>query len=344
MRTLAVARHAMATRFEVLLHGKNEVSLRAAAEEALDEIERLDAQLSLYNPASEISHINAQAARDPVRVEPALFRLLQQAKELSRKTNGAFDITVGPLVRCWGFMRGSGKLPHPADVAEARTKVGIEQVEMDERDYTVRFTREGVMIDLGSIGKGFALECAAQLLRDAGVTSAILHGGTSTVCAIGAPPDAATWNVAVPHPDFAAQSISSGAAPGGNAMESGKILAVVALKDEALSVSAVWGKAFAANGKVYGHVIDPRKGEPVEGAVFAAVVLPSATESDALSTALLIEGGAGLGPMTGIHAGMRTLVVTRGEKTGQFDVDSKGIPLAGALQAGFSEGPSGRQK
>jgi thiamine biosynthesis lipoprotein len=327
MRTLAVARQAMATRFEVLLYGENEVSLRASAEEALDEIERLDAQLSLYNPASEVSHINARAGRGAVRVEPTLFHLIRHAKELSRETGGAFDITVGPLVRCWGFMRGSGKTPHQADVAEARTKVGIELLDTDERNFTIRFTRDDVMIDLGSIGKGFALERAAQLLREAGVASAILHGGTSTVCTIGTPPDAGAWSVAVPHPDFAGQSLSYGGAPASDALESGKILAIVPLKDEALSVSAVWGKAFEADGRVYGHVIDPRKGEPVEGAVLAAVVLPSATESDALSTALLVEGAEGLGPMASIRSVMRALVVSRGEKTGQFDVGSRGIPL-----------------
>src|SRR5690242_704301 len=345
MRTLAVARHAMATRFEVLLHGENEVSLRAAAEEALDEIERLDAQLSLYNPASEVSHINARAAHNAVRVEPTLFRLIRRAKELSRETKGAFDITVGPLVRCWGFMRGSGKTPHPAEVAAAREKVGTELLELDERDFTIRFARDDVMIDLGSIGKGFALECAARLLREAGVASAVLHGGTSTVCAIGTPPDAAAWNVAVPHPDFAGQTISSGGVPAADgARESGGILAVVPLKDEALSVSAVWGKAFEADGRVYGHVIDPRKGEPVEGAVLAAVVLPSATESDALSTALLVEGKEGLGQIIGLRASMRALVVTRGEKYGQFDVGSRGIPLAEVHPGRFPKGQPIRQK
>src|SRR6267378_1643361 len=181
MHTVAVARHAMATRFEIVLCGENEVSLRAAAEEALDEIERLDTQLSLYNPTSEISHINARASHGPVRVEPTLFRLLQHAQRLSRETDGAFDITVAPLMRCWGFMRGAGQLPAPEAVGEARQKVGMHNVILNEKDFTVRFAREGVMLDLGSIGKGYALERAAELLVETGVTSAILHGGTSTV-------------------------------------------------------------------------------------------------------------------------------------------------------------------
>src|SRR5262249_163857 len=99
-----LARHAMATRFEVVLYGANPISLPAAGEEALDEIERLEAQLSLYRPSSEIARINARAAHEPVRVTPSVFALLEQARRLSEETQGAFDITVAPLVRCWGFM------------------------------------------------------------------------------------------------------------------------------------------------------------------------------------------------------------------------------------------------
>ena len=331
MQTVAVARHAMATRFEIVLHGEDEVWLRAAAEEALDEIERLDARLSLYHPASEISHINARAAHGPVRVEPTLFGLLQQAQRLSRETDGAFDITVAPLLRCWGFLRGRGKLPDPAEVAAARAKTGMRLVTLREQDYTIGFAREGVMLDLGSIGKGYALERAVELLKDAGVRSGILHGGTSTVYALGSPPGAEAWKVAVPHPDFAQQTVSIGGAHWKDAPEAGKLLAVIPLKDEAMSVSAVWGKAFEANGRVFGHVIDPRNGEPVDGAVLAAVVLPSATETDAFSTALLIEGPTGLERISGLRARMRTLVISRGAQPGQIRMEARGIALPDAV-------------
>jgi FAD:protein FMN transferase len=325
MHTVAVARHAMATRFEIILYGEQEVSLRAAAEEAVDEIERLDAQLNLYNPASELSHINARAGRDPVRVEPGLFRLLQRAQQLSLATNGAFDITVAPLVRCWGFMRGPGKLPDPSAVAEARASVGMDLVELNDRDFTIRFVREGVMLDLGSIGKGYALDRASGLLRDAGVRSGLLHGGTSTVSALGAPPDADGWKVAVPPPDLAEQAIAHGGPRLSSGSETGNLVAVLSLKDEALSVSAVWGKSFEAEGRVCGHVIDPRRGEPVRGALLAAVVLPSATESDALSTALLVEGPAGLERLARKWKGSRSLVVTGGAESGEFNVECRGI-------------------
>jgi thiamine biosynthesis lipoprotein len=335
MTSVAVARHAMATRFEIVLHGENAVGLRAAAEEALDEIQRLEAQLNLYQPTSEISHINARAAFEPVRVEPSLFRLLQHAQRLSQETGGAFDITVAPLMRCWGFMRGTGRLPDPADVTKAREKVGMHQVSLDEEDFTVRFAREGVMLDLGSIGKGYALERAADLLKEAGVISGILHGGTSTVYALGAPPDSDGWRVAVPKPEFAEQTLALGATHGNEPSGLDHFLAVVPLNNEALSVSAVWGKSFATGDRVYGHVIDPRNGEPVDGAVLAAVALPSATESDALSTALLILGSEGHERVAVLRPGMRTLVVSRGAQKGQFSVKAKGMQL---VEPAASEG------
>src|SRR4051812_25271468 len=99
-----LARNAMATRFEIVAHGRTERWLRAASEEALDEIERLEAQLSIYRPESELSRINRLAAVQEMRLEPRLFHLLEQAKTISEETNGAFDITTGPLSRCWGFM------------------------------------------------------------------------------------------------------------------------------------------------------------------------------------------------------------------------------------------------
>ena len=187
MPTVTLARHAMATRFELVLVGNDPVALRAAGEEALDEIERLEAQLSLYRPTSEIAHLNAQAAVRPVCVEPGLFRLLQHAKRLSGETDGAFDITVAPLMRCWGFTGGTGQLPDPEALARAKAVVGMHLVELDEGNFTVRFAKPGMMLDLGAIGKGYALERAAALLLEAGVSNALLHGGTSTVCALGKP-------------------------------------------------------------------------------------------------------------------------------------------------------------
>ena len=324
MQTVSLARHAMATRFELVLHGESAVALRAAGEEALDEVERLDAQLSLYRPDSEITHLNQHAAVAPVRVTPGLFYLLQHAQRLSAESGGVFDITIAPLMRCWGFLGGSGQMPDPAALAEAKSKVGMNLVALDEENFTVHFSRPGVMLDLGAIGKGYALERAAEILREAGVLNALLHGGTSTVHALGIQPNGDAWKVAVERPPDPSENETR---PIKN-----KILATIPLRDEAMSVSAVWGKSFQAGGKTFGHVLDPRTGEPAAGALLAAVVLPSATETDALSTALLTAGLDGHNAIANLRASMRTIVVARTKTSGQLQLKSRGIDgLADAI-------------
>jgi thiamine biosynthesis lipoprotein len=310
MHTVTLARHAMATRFEIALHGEDEPRLRAAGEMALNEIERLEAELSLYRPSSQIARVNARAAREPVKVSPFVFRLLQQAQALSRETRGAFDITVAPLVRCWGFMGGSGKMPAPDDIAAVLAKVGCQHLLLDEASCSARFDVEGAMVDLGAIGKGYAIDCAAEILRDAGVTSALIHGGTSSVFGLGHPPEAEAWLVAIDGP------------PGGAPV------ATIPLRDSALSVSAAWGKFFTLDGRVYGHVLDPRTGWPArepDAAVLAAVGLPSATETDALSTALLTVGLAGHDEVADLRPAMATLALA--QRDGNFAAKSQNIAV-----------------
>jgi len=316
-----LACHAMATRFEFVLHGDNAVALRAAGEEAIEEINRLESQLSLYLPSSEIAHVNARAGREPVRVSPAVFGLLERAQKLTNETSGAFDITIAPLVRCWGFMGGTGKIPTEQELADARAKVGMHLVLLDRQDFTVRFATEGVMLDLGAIGKGYAIDCATEILREAGVTSALLHSGTSTVSAIGMPPSEDGWKVAIEQPERAISTVAANSP--NHSSEGTRPLATIPLKDESLSVSAVWGKSFQAEGRTLGHVLDPRTGMPVSGAVLAAVVLRSATETDALSTALLALGKKGHESLAKVRPGMRTLLVSEcGES---YSVESNGL-------------------
>ena len=313
----------MATRFEIVLHGDDPIALRAAGEDALNEVERLEAQLSLYRPTSEISKINARAAAGPVRIEPELFRLLQRAQRLHRETAGAFDITIAPLVRCWGFMGGTGAKPDPHAIAEARSKVGMAGVLLNEETFSVQFAREGMMLDLGAIGKGYALERAVEILLEAGIASALLHGGTSTACAIGSPPEAEFWKVAVENP-FAQLAELGSEAVRTETAGARSMLAVAQLKNQSLSVSGVHGKAFVAEGRTYGHVLDPRTGEAVQGALLAAVVLPSATDTDALSTALLTVGSAGHDAIAQLQPGMRTLLLSLGEVSEEWRLETRG--------------------
>ena len=290
----------MATRFELVLHGDACVRLRAAGEEAIEEIRRLDRQLSRFDPESDVSWINARAWLEPVRVEPRLFRLIRRAVEITNGTGGAFDITVAPLMRAWG-LAGEGRVPSRSEMDRVRTVVGMHHVHLDEQSFTVSFDTPGVEIDLGAIGKGYAIECAVEVLRDNGVASALIHGGTSTVYALGAPPGGDGWTVAIAGSQIRGDRDRRITDPGGWVRDNmsrtnggptacpGPTKSVI-LRDLSLSVSAPHGRFFEHDGRRYGHVIDPRTGEPAEGALLAAVVGPSPTETDALSTALLVLG------------------------------------------------------
>lgn len=309
MQTVRLALEAMATRFEVVLYGEHPTRLRAAGEEALREIRQLEADLSFYRAASDLRRLNASAAHGPVRVSPRLFDLLQDATRIWKSTGGAFDVTVAPLMRCWGFVGGTGHWPAQEAIERARSVTGMHLVALDAEARTVRFRRNGVQLDLGAIGKGYALEEASHILRASGVERALLHGGTSTIVAIGAPPGEESWKIAIAHPS-----------------DSTTPLAVVPLRDEALSVSAVSGKGFVRDGKTYGHVLDPRTGHPVRGAILAAVAHRSATICDALSTAFLVlecESGE-LNMASGDS--MRTLAACRCED-GTLEIHRSGIDL-----------------
>ena len=262
----------MACRFELVLQGEDEPWLRAAGEEALREIERLETQLSRFLPASDVSRINARAAAEAVPVEPWLLDLLKKSLRLHEATNGAFDLTVGPLMQAWGFYGEGGRVPDADALAQARRRTGMRLVELDESQSAVRFAEDGVALDFGAIGKGYAVDEAMRILREAGVGRAFLHGGTSTMYGLGNPADAEAWNVAIVDPRAPDEPVS-----------------VVGLRDEALSVSAASGKSFEFEGVCYGHVMDPRLGKPVRGAMLAATVTASAATGDAVSTALLVH-------------------------------------------------------
>jgi thiamine biosynthesis lipoprotein len=190
-------------------------------------------------------------------------------------------------------------------------------MELNRQNFTVRFATEGVMLDLGAIGKGYAIDCASEILREAGVTSALLHSGTSTVSAIGSPPGGDGWKISIEHPAERAENSSN------QSSETARPLTTISLRDESLSVSAVWGKSFQAEGRMLGHVLDPRTGMPVSGGILAAVILPSATETDALSTALLALGKDGHQWLAKLRPGMRTLLVSGSGEN--YSVENNGL-------------------
>lgn len=224
----------MGTRFEVVLPGDDPEALRPAGEAALAEIEGWHQRLTRFEPDSQLNHLHRAAVDAPVNIDRGLYALLEECVAVWHASGGAFDPALG---------------------------TGMAAVELDPARCTVRFTRPGVTLDLGGIAKGHALDHAAQVLREAGVTSALLHGGTSSVLAVGYPPGEAGWKVAL---------AGSGNPP-----------TVVTLADQALGTSSQFHRH---------HIEDPRTGAPVKGARLAAVIGPSARLCDAWSTALLVLG------------------------------------------------------
>ena len=247
---------AMGTRFELVLI---ESAFLSAGEAALDEIGRWDQLLNRFAPDSLLSHINRAAASRPVRLDREMFALFRTALEIWRASGGVFDITVAPVMARNGFADSS--------VSARGGRVGSDAVILDEHDWTIRFDASGTSLDLGGIAKGHALDCAAAILRDSGVTSALLHGGTSSVIAIGTPPDDSGWRVAI--------------GPGVDAP-------VVMLGDEALSVSNTASQTSTTG---HHHIVDPllQIAAPDRGAM--AVIGPSAAVAEAWSTALVVLGG-----------------------------------------------------
>lgn len=234
---LRAATAAMGTRFEIVVP-RDDAETRALVEEALHEIEELHRRLTRFESDSLVSHINRTAAATPVRLDRATFELFRAALDVQQQSHGAFDITVG-----------------------------TGGVVLDASDYSVRLQGEGAALDLGAIAKGFALDQAAEFLRSRGVTSALLHGGTSSVIAVGAPPNAVAWRIALAH---------------------SRARRFVDLRDSALSVSRPCAQV--ENGE--SHIRDPRTDEAIEQNRCALVIGPSAMMCDAWSTAIAVLGEA----------------------------------------------------
>ena len=265
---------AMGSTYTVQIYGTDRIAMEAAADAALDEARRLDELLSNYKPASEWSLVNRLAAEKPLQISPELFQLLSACYQYSRESDGAFDITVGPLMKLWGFYKGSGHLPHRAEVEAALTRVGYRHMHLDAAAGTVWFDTPGVEIDPGGIGKGYAVDRMVDVLRQKGVTAALVAGSGSSIYGIGAPPNEPQgWPVAIRDP-----------------WNQSKTLVKVFLKDMSMSTSGSYEKFFRAEGRTYAHIMDPRTGYPAQGSVSVSVVAPRTIDSEAWAKPYFVNG------------------------------------------------------
>ena len=266
---------AMGSTYSVVVYGDDEARLRAAVEDASQEARRLDQLLSNYIPASEWSQVNREASSKPVRISTELFQLLAACVKYSRESDGAFDITVGPLMKVWGFYKGSGHLPHRAEVRGAMAHVGYQNILLDPTNNTVRFAKDGVEIDPGGIGKGYAVDKMVAVLKEDGVTSALVSASGSSIYGLGTPPGEPGWKIKIRDPKDASKAVAE-----------------VVLHNNSLSTSGNYEKFFFAEGKLYSHIMDPRTGYPSEGMLAVSVVSPKTIDSEAWCKPYYIRGRA----------------------------------------------------
>jgi thiamine biosynthesis lipoprotein len=264
---------AMGTTFTIVAYDESRSRLETAVDEAFEEVQRLDSMLSNYNKDSEWSRVNREAAAAPVVVSPELYRLLEACQGFSRASDGAFDISVGPLIKVWGFYKGSGRLPHRAEIRNALARTGYRKIELNPDDRTVRFRQQGVEIDPGGIGKGYAVDRMVATLRKAGITSALVSGGGSSIYALGTPPGNEGWEVRIRDPKTPS-----------------KVIENLLLKNESMSTSGTYEKFFYAGGKMYSHIFDPRTGYPAEGILSVSVVAPLTLDSEAWTKPFFVQG------------------------------------------------------
>lgn len=268
------ADEAMGSMFSLVLYGPERAKLQRAADAAFEEVHRLDRLLSNYRTDSEWSRVNREAAARPVVVSTELFDLLWACLEYGRQSDGAFDITVGPLMRVWGFYKGDGRMPPPTAVAEALERVGSRHVRLDRGARTVRFLRPGVELDPGGVGKGYAVDRMVHVLRARGVETALVSAAGSSIYGLGAPPgEPKGWHVPITAPADPRRAVAD-----------------VYLENLSISTSGSYEKFFWAEGRRYAHIIDPRTGRPARGASSVSVLASRTVDSEAWTKPFFING------------------------------------------------------
>jgi len=265
---------AMGATFTIVLYGRDSVAMESAIEAAFSEVRRIDEMLSPYRPGSEVSTVNRSAAVGPVKISAELFDLIAQCQEYSRHSDGAFDISLGALIKAWGFFRGPGRMPHSSEVAAAMTRIGYRHIHLDPEAGTLRFDCEGLEIHPGGIGKGYAVDRAVHILRQRGFNTALVAGAASSIYGLGSPPsESRGWRI-LP----------------GDQKQASDPAAEIFLKDMSISTSGGREKRFLAGGKLYAHILDPRTGFPAPEISMVSVLSPSTLDSEAWTKPCLIHG------------------------------------------------------
>ncbi len=281
----------MATDFVLQLNAGQYSTDKTAALDALDIVSRLENELSYFKTDSIIGQLNREVPHVPVFPSTPIYQLLQLCQELYLQTSGAFDISSGQLWELWGFSRREGRVPSPEQIATALIFSGYDTLTFDALQQSVCRTNDQVRFNLGAIGKGYALDRSSRFLLDSGISDFLFHGGQSSVAAHGNRTDQQGWSIGIHNP------LRQPSAADGSSTR----LETIQLNNQALATSGSQTQFFRAGGKRYGHIIDPRTGQPSLGVYSVTVIVPlyskqgeydcfAAARADALATAFYILG------------------------------------------------------
>ncbi len=312
-------RYLMGTSVQIAAFGADEAARRAAIAEAFGAIQEVDRLMSNYRPDSELALINARAATEPVKVSDPMFAVLEAAQEVSTRSTGAFDVTVGPLVKLWGFHDKKPHIPGAAELALVRPLVSYRNLLLDATARTVRFARPGVEIDLGGIAKGFAVELAGGVMRRRGLSAFIDAGGNQYM--VGRPVDQRSWKIGIKDPEAPEH-----------------LLGTVLVDEGSVSTSAQGTNFLIANGRKYGHILDPRTLEPAAERLSVTVISKDATLADALSKVGFLLGPARALAVIESFPGAAAIIFFRNSK-GELD-----LICSKALLPRFERAPSPESK
>ncbi len=262
----------MGTWASLTIVASDSTAVAGIAHRSLRALHRVDSLMSNWSATSEVTRLNRDAARTETRVHPDVARVIDMACIVARESDGAFDITVEPLVRLWGFLGGSPRVPSQAEIDRVLGGVGVEMVRFDAATATIRFARDDVRIDLGGIAKGYGVDQVADILRAENVENALIDLSGNMI-GLGDAPGHPGWNIGIRDP--------SGVHP---------MLGKIVLHDDAVATSGDYEQFVDRDGTRYGHILDPRTGWSARGLTSVTVVATSATLADAWSTALFVLG------------------------------------------------------
>ena len=277
IKLLKQTRMIMGTFAEVSLYSNDDKTAGKAIEGALDEMERMDRIMSNYKSDSELSKVNKKAAKSPVPCNAELLDVIERSQYYSELSGGAFDITVSPIVALWGFFREKGHVPPDKEIEKVLPAVSYKNIVINKsndtkKPATIFLKNTQTQIDLGAIGKGYAVDKALEIIKKCGIDNGCINLG-GNIYVLGTPPGKNAWKIGVQHP-----------------RNRDEILGYLELKNEATATSGDYERFFEFNGKRYSHIINPQTGRPVSGTIATTIVAPTGTEVDALSTSVFVLG------------------------------------------------------